>query len=121
MAQTVAGLDLSLDILDATVYLSVHNGAPGADGSTNEAAVTRQAIAFAEPVTDGTGRARSNSGELTFTDPGAATYQAWSIWSALTGGTCIWIVPFDTNRTLVAGDDLRAPVGGVKCAINPSA
>lgn len=121
MSQTVAGIDLSLDILDATVYLSVHNGAPGADGSTNEAAVTRQAITFAAPVTDGTGRSRSNSSEHTFTDPGAATYEAWSIWDSLTGGVCRWIIPFDTNRTLIAGDDLRAAVGAVKCQINPSA
>lgn len=120
MAITVAGMDLALDLLDGPVYISVHNGAPGADGSTNEAAVTRQAITFGAAGTDGaTGRERANTTEHTFTDPGAATYEAWSIWDAATAGTCRWIIPFDVNRTLVAGDDLRAAIGAVVCGVTP--
>lgn len=118
MAITVAGLDGALGILDAIVYLGVHTGAPGADGSTNELAGTRPAVTFAAAVTNGTGRSRSNSGEITLTDPGAATYEAWSVWSAATGGTCYWVVPFDANRTLLAGDDLRLPVSGLTCKID---
>ena len=120
MAQTVAGLDASLGILDATVYLGVHNGAPGADGGTNELAGTRPAVTFGAATTDGIGRQRANTNEIVLTDPGAATYQAWSVWSAATGGTCYWVIPFDTNRTLLAGDDLRAVAGAVTCTINPS-
>jgi hypothetical protein len=120
MAITTAGMDAALALLDATVYLGVHTGAPGADGSTNELAGTRPAITFGAASTDGSGRQRSNTGAITFTTPGAATYQAWSIWTAASGGTCRWVIPFDTNRTLTSADDLRAPVGGVTCKINPS-
>lgn len=120
MAQTVAGLDASLGILDATVYLGVHDGEPGADGSTNELAGTRPAITFGAAGTDGTGRQRANTNEIVFENPGAGTYQAWSVWTLATGGTCYWVVPFDTNRTLLAGDDLRAAVDAVKCKITPS-
>lgn len=118
MAITVAGLDGALSILDAVVYLGVHTGVPGAAGETNELAGTRPAVTFAAATTDGTGRSRSNSGEITLAAPGAATYQAWSVWTAATGGTCRWVVPFDTNRTLLAGDDLRLAVGGLTCKID---
>ena len=119
MAITVAGLDAALGLLDATVYLGVHNGAPGADGSTNELAGTRPAITFGAAATDGTGRDRSGpTAAITLTDPGAGTYQAWSIWSAATAGTCYWIIPFTDNRTLVAGDDLRAAIDAIACKID---
>ena len=123
MAQTVAGLDQSLAILDATVYLGVHTGAPGADGSTNELAGTRPAVAFGAATNAAApgGRQRSNTAAITFTDPGAATYQAWSVWTLATGGTCLWVIPFDTNRTLSAGDDLRLPIGDLDCIIRSSA
>ena len=120
MAITTAGKDAALNLLDATVYLGVHNGAPGADGSTNELAGTRPAIAFGAASTDGTGRQRQGptSAAIVFTDPGAGTYQAWSVWTADTGGTCLWIVPFAENRTLIAGDDLRAAVNAVTCKLD---
>lgn len=118
MAITVTGLDAALGILDATVYLGVHTGAPGADGSTNELAGTRPAVAFNAAVTNGTGRSRSNTSEITFTDPGAGTYQAWSVWDAATAGNCLWVVDFDTNRTLIAGDDLRLPATSLTCKID---
>lgn len=123
MAITVAGMDAALGILDATVYLGVHNGAPGADGSTNELAGTRPSIAFGAAATDGTGRQRQgpSGSAITFTDPGAGTYEAWSIWSAATSGTCYWVIPFDTNRTLLSGDDLRAAVNAITCKIAPAA
>jgi hypothetical protein len=120
MAITVAGLDAALGILDATVYLGVHNGAPGATGSTNELAGTRPAITFGSPGTDGTGRQRQGptGSPIVFTNPGAGTYQAWSVWTAASGGTCRWIIPFDENRTLLAGDDLRVPVNAITCKID---
>lgn len=120
MSITTAGMDGALAVLDATVYLGVHDGAPGADGSTNELGGTRPAVTFGAAGTDGgTGRERANTNEVTFADPGAGTYQAWSIWSAATGGTCLWIIPFDVNRTLVAGDDLRAAIGAIQCGVTP--
>ena len=119
MAITVAGLDAALGVLDATVYLGVHTGAPGADGSTNELAGARPAIVFGAAATDGTGRQRSGpDAAITFADPGAATYEAWSVWSADTAGSCLWVVPFAANRTLVAGDDLRAGIDAVVCKID---
>jgi hypothetical protein len=121
MAITVTGLDGALGILDATVYLGVHNGAPGADGSTNELAGTRPSVAFAAATTNGTGRSRSNSAEITFTDPGAGTYEAWSVWDAATAGNCLWVIPFDTNRTLISGDDLRLPASGLTCKFDVGA
>jgi hypothetical protein len=123
MAQTVAGLDAALGILDATVYLGVHDGAPGADGSTNELAGTRPSVAFdaAEAAGAPGGRMRKNTSAITFEDPGAGTYQAWSVWTANTAGTCLWVIPFDTNRTLTAGDDLRLPAGELECIIRSSA
>lgn len=122
MPQTTAGLDASLAILDAVVYLGVHTGAPGANGETNELAGARPAVTFgAAEAGAGSARRRRNSAEVLFTDPGADTYQAYSVWTAATGGTCYWVIAFDTNRTLIAGDDLRLPVNGLECGIAPSA
>jgi len=118
MAITVTGMDGALGILDATVYLGVHDGAPGADGSTNELAGTRPSVGFDAAGTDGTGRSRKNTAEITFTDPGAATYEAWSVWDASTAGNCLWVIPFDTNRTLIAGDDLRLPITSLTCKVD---
>lgn len=122
MPQTQVGLDGSLGILDATVYLETHNGPPGADGSTNQALGTgRPAVAFAAAEAGAvSGRRRRNSAEIVIQDPGVGTYQAWSVWTAASGGDCLWIIPFDTNRTLASGDDLRLPIQGLECAITPS-
>ena len=123
MAVTSAGMDAMLNILNATVYLGVHNGAPGASGGTNELAGTRPAIGFGSAESDGgSGRQRRgpSAAAITFTNPGAGTYEAWSIWSADTGGTCYWVIPFDTNRTLLSGDDLRAPQNGITCSVAPA-
>lgn len=123
MAITVAGLDVALGLLDATVYLGVHNGNPGADGSTAELAGTRPAIAFGTASTDGTGRQRQGptGSAIMYEDPGAGTYQAWSIWTAATAGTCLWVIPFDVNRTLSTGDDLRAAINAITCKIDVAA
>jgi hypothetical protein len=120
MAITTVGMDGALGILDATVYVGVHTGVPGADGSTNELG-TRYAITFGAATTDGTGRQRANTNEITWTTPGAATYQAYSIWDAATAGNCRWVIDFTTNRTLLATDDLRAAVGAIIAKIAPSA
>ena len=126
MAITTAGMDAMLGILDATVYLETHDGAPGADGSTNRVIATPlPSIAFGAAATDGgTGRERKgpSATAITLTDPGAGTYQAWSIWNSDNSGTgdCLWIIPFGTNRTLSAGDDLRCPVDGVTCGVAPA-
>ena len=122
MAITQAGLDAALELLDATVYLEVHDGVPGADGSTNQVIATdRPAIAFGAPETDGDYRRRRgpSATPIVVEDPGAGTYQAWSIWTAASGGACLWVVPFAENRTLSAGDDLRAAVDAVSCRIKP--
>lgn len=119
MGVTVAGMDDMLTTLDATVYLGVHTGAPGASGETNELAGTRPAITFGAATTDAAGRQRANSAENLFTTPGAATYQAWSIWTAATAGTCRWVIDFDVNRTLLAADDLRAAIGAIVCKVTP--
>ena len=124
MAITEAGLDAALGILDATVYLETHDGAPGAAGADNQVIVTsRPSVAFGSAESDGgTGRQRRgpSATAITLTDPGAGTYQAWSIWTADNAGTCRWIIPFTDNRTLLAGDDLRAPVNGITCSIAPA-
>ena len=114
---TTVGMNNALSQLDGTLYLSAHNGPP-AGGTTNEA-TTRQAVTFGAAYDTLTGRARANSGEVLFTDPGAGTYEAWSEWTAATVGDCLWVVPYDINRTLLAGDDLRASPGAVECIIEP--
>ena len=121
MPQTVAGLDVSLQVLDSIVYLGVHTGDPGATGALNELAGTRPAVTFGAPATAAApgGRQRSNTEAITFTDPGAGTYTHWSVWTASTAGTCRWTVPFTASRTLSAGDDLRLPIGDL-VAINRS-
>ena len=116
---TTAGLDGALEVLDGTLYISVHDGAPGG-GATNEAAVTRQTTTFAAPGDYSVGgRSRTNASEVLFEDVAAGTYEAWSVWTAATGGTCLWVVPFDVNRTLEAGDDLRGPVGAIEAYLVP--
>jgi hypothetical protein len=121
MPITTAGMDAALVLLDSTVYLGVHTGDPGATGSSNELAGTRPAVTFGAATTGGGGRQRANTNSITFPTPGAGTYTHWSVWTAATGGTCRWTLPFTADRTLTSVDDLRADVGAVVCRVLPSA
>lgn len=117
---TTAGIDAALGVLDGTLYVSAHDGPPDS-GSLNEANVTRQATTFSAAGNYGAvgGRSRANAAEVLFENVEAGTYQAWSVWTAETAGECLWVVPFATNRTLDAGDDLRGPIDAIECYIEP--
>jgi hypothetical protein len=98
----------------ATLYLSLHTGAPGLTG-TNEVsgnAYARQAIAFTTP----TGGAGSNSGAVTFPAPtpsnwGTVTHAG--IWDAATVGNFYGGDALVASITTSVGVPVTFPVGNV--------
>ncbi|MHC1792203.1 phage tail fiber protein [Solidesulfovibrio sp.] len=89
---TTAGKNTVLDSgLPATLYAALHSGAPGADGSANELtggtpAYARKAVTMAAA----SGGSRAATGAVTFDVPAGATVSHGSLWTAETGGTCVF-------------------------------
>lgn len=122
MAKTTAMRNAVLDAIlnataltgAATIYMALHSGAPGADGSANELSgdgYARTAISFGA-ASDGEA---VNDGAVTFPDPTGdwATATHFSIWSADTGGTCYYADALENPATAETGVPLVFPVGSV--------
>lgn len=78
-------------------WLSLHTGAPGADGSANQAG-SRVQITW----TDGVGGALAAT-SVNVPVP-AGTYKFASLWTAQTGGTCIDYTAINETTLSEAGD-----------------
>jgi len=87
---TTAGKNLVLDSgIPATLYAALHSGAPGADGSAGELSGGSPAYArLAVSMAAASGGSRAMSAPVTFDVP-AGTVSYASLWTAVTGGTCL--------------------------------
>lgn len=110
------------DILDALVaaypYLQLHDGDPGASGTSNVATEsTRELASWA---------AASGGGVTTDTDTewlavaGTEDYTHVSGWSASSGGSCGYTGTI-TASAVTAGDDFALPAGDVDVSLNVAA
>lgn len=76
--------------LPSTLYAALHSGAPGSDGSANELtggtpAYARKSVTMAAA----SGGARAISAGVTFDVPAGSTVAYASLWTAVTGGSCV--------------------------------
>lgn len=88
-----------------TVYLKLHTGDPGEDGTANAAAnTTRQTVSFSAA----SGGSMASSANVTWTNvPNTETYSHWSAWDASTAGNCLWKGALSTSAAVAAGDTFQ--------------
>lgn len=100
----------------ATVYMSLHSGAPGADGTANELsgnAYARTAITFGDAAAAG---AIANTGAVTFPDPTPSDWAEathFALWSASSGGNCYYVGTLAAGVTATVGVPASFPIGAV--------
>jgi len=89
----------------ANVYLQLHTGDPGEDGTSNAASETsRQAATFA--AASGGSMATSATAEWTSV-AATETYSHWSLWDAASSGNCLWTGALSASAAVVAGDTFQ--------------
>jgi hypothetical protein len=121
-SQQLMRLNFSVAALSARPtqwFVGVHTGDPGVSGSNNEVTVgtdanyARKAVTWAETEEGGITFMR-NSADIAFNALAAGasyTLQHATIWSALTGGACLAILPLASPRAFTAGGVARFSIG----------
>jgi hypothetical protein len=87
------------------VYLKLHTGDPGEDGTGNAATeATRQLV----PFSAASGGSMASSAAVTWTNVSTTeTYSHWSAWDAATGGNCLWYGALSASASVAAGDTFQ--------------
>ena len=100
-------------LTDAMLYLQLHVGDPGVNGTTNVAALSARApITFGDP----SGRQVSNTADVTWFAPGAdETITHCSIWTS--DGDFWWGGALEPNYDVITGVNLTIPAGAVVGAL----
>lgn len=102
----------------AAVYVKLHTGDPGEDGTANAAGnTTRQAATFAAPANPG-GTMSSNA-DVTWTNVSTSeTYTHASLWDAAAGGNCLVTGALTSPKAVVAGDTFTIPSGNLVASLD---
>lgn len=91
----------------ANVYVKLHLGDAGEDGTTNPAAnTTRQLVTFSAA----SGGSMASSATVTWTNVSTTeTYSHWSLWDSVgpTGGNCLWKGALSSSASVTAGDTFQ--------------
>lgn len=103
--------DALLDTLRAqlfsvsNVYLKLHTGDPGEDGTANAATeTTREEVTFSAA----SGGSMASSAAVTWTNVSTTeTYTHWSAWDASTAGNCLWSGALSASASVAAGDTFQ--------------
>lgn len=87
------------------VYLQLHTGDPGEDGTNAGATETnRQVVVF----NASSGGSMASSAAVTWTNVAATeVYTYWSAWDASTGGNCLWTGALSSSASVTAGDTFQ--------------
>lgn len=88
-----------------TVYLKLHLGDPGEDGTANAAAnTTRQSVSFSAASSG----SMASSAAVTWSNvSNTETYSHWSAWDAVSAGNCLWSGALTTSASVTAGDTFQ--------------
>ena len=91
--------------MPTTVYVKLHIGDAGEDGTTNAAANTsRQSAAWNSAATGSI----ATSATITWTNVSTTeTYSHWSAWDASTAGNCLWTGALSSSASVTAGDTFQ--------------
>jgi len=89
----------------SAVYLQLHTGDAGEDGTANVAGeTTRQAVSFGSASSGSI----SSSGTVSWTNVSTSeTLTHWSAWDASSGGNALWTGALSGSATVAAGDTFQ--------------
>lgn len=89
----------------ANVYIKLHIGDAGEDGTTNAAAnTTRQLVTFSAAASG----SMTSSATVSWTSVSTTeTYSHWSLWDASTAGNCLWTGALSSSASVTAGDTFQ--------------
>ena len=89
----------------STVYIALHTGSPGEDGTSNAATETsREAVSW-NAASSGS---MSSSATWEWTNVAATeTYTHWSAWDNATAGNCLWYGDLSASAAVTAGDTFQ--------------
>ena len=100
----------------ANVYVKLHTGAPGEDGTGNAATeTTRVVITFGAAAS---GTATSNV-DVDWTSVSTTeTYSHFSLWDNLTAGNCLAVGALSASKAVTAGDDFQIASGNLTVSLD---
>lgn len=91
--------------IPSNVYVKLHIGDAGEDGTSNAATETTRKVAAWASASSG---AIATSATLEWTNVAATeTYSHWSMWDALTSGNCLWTGALSSSAAVTAGDTFQ--------------
>jgi hypothetical protein len=101
LLNTLRGTSLSVP----NVYIKLHLGAPGEDGTANPAANTSRQLATFSAASGGS---MTSSAAVTWTNVSAnETYSHWSAWDASSAGNCLWTGALSSSASVASGDTFQ--------------
>lgn len=88
-----------------TVYLKLHTGDPGEDGTSNAATETsRKSVSWSAASSGSIG----SSATVEWTNVSTTeTYSHWSLWDNSTAGNCLWSGALSSSAAVTAGDTFQ--------------
>lgn len=94
----------------AAVYLQLHTGDPGPDGTANISGTTlRKAVTWSAAA----GGRIAMTSDLTWTAAAKDTISHLSLWDAASSGHCLLTDELDEPKNLYVGDTFNLPVASV--------
>ena len=89
----------------STVYVKLHTGDPGEDGTSNAAGNTSRQSAAWSAASSGS---IATSATISWTNVSTSeTYTHWSAWDASTAGNCLWSGALSSSAAVTAGDTFQ--------------
>lgn len=100
----------------ADVWVKLHTGDPGEDGTLNAATeATRKQASFAVAASG----ACSTDADVQWTNVAATeTYAYISLWDASTNGNCLWTGALSASKAVNAGDTFTLTSGQVTVSLD---
>lgn len=100
----------------ANVYIKLHTGDPGEDGTANAAGeTTRKVVTFAAA----SGNSMASNADAAWTSVSTGeTYSYISLWDNLTAGNCLWTGQMTAPKTVGAGDNFTIPSGSLTVSLD---
>lgn len=91
--------------IPSNVYVKLHTGDAGEDGTSNAATETTRKVAAWSAASSGS---IATSATLEWTNVAATeTYSHWSLWDALSSGNCLWTGALSSSAAVTAGDTFQ--------------
>lgn len=107
----------NVDFTVSGVYVKLHTGDPGEDGTANAATeADRVQATFGSAASGGT---ISNTAAITWTNVAATeTYSHVSLWDASTAGNCLWAGALTASKSVNSGDTFEIATGDLDVSLD---